>query len=291
VQGFFAASATIPASGVVDTLIDVVLPPGLLPGRLSHRIRYALPPNDPFRAFVQSEVIRGPRVTVDSRRALIVVPPVHGSGWFVQNGCCGTSESTHSLVRLAVNGSELQHPETFAIDWAREEGGRLFTGDGSALRDHFAFGSVVSSSTGGVVVSARDGFPEQPALLQEPPVGITQGNYLGNYVIVRVRPGVYAYYTHLERGSVAVKVGQQVRTGQRLARVGNSGNSTSPHLHFGLLDTGNPQAANSLPFEFARFTLIGTSPVNQITEPIRPTGPSGLRKNAYPLVFSIVNFP
>jgi Peptidase family M23 len=290
-QGFGAASATIPASGVVDTLIDVVLPRGQPPRQLSHRIRYALPPGDPFRAFVQSEVIRGPRVRVDTRRALIVAPPVRGSGWLVLNGCCGTLESTHSLVRLAVNGSDFQHPETFAIDWVREEGGRLFTGNGAALRDHFAFGAAVSSSTSGVVVSARDGFPEQtPAILQEPPAGITQGNYLGNYVIVRVRPGVYAYYAHLERGSVAVKVKQRVKTGQRLARLGDSGNSTTPHLHWGFLDTPNPQAANSLPFEFRRFTLVGSFPGNPFTEPIRVRGPSGVRKSAYPLVFSVVNF-
>jgi murein DD-endopeptidase MepM/ murein hydrolase activator NlpD len=192
---------------------------------------------------------------------------------------------------LAVNGSELRHQELFHIDWVREEGGRAFTGDGSGLREHFAFGAAVISSTSGIVTSARDGLADHtPAILPAPPGGLTPSSFAGNYVIVRVRPGVYAYYVHLERGSVAVKVGQRVRTGQRLGALGNSGNSTAPHLHFGFGDGPNPLTANALPFEFDRFTLAGTFPGNPYTEPIRPSGPTGVRKRAHPLLGSIVNF-
>jgi hypothetical protein len=286
-----APSATIPASGVVDTEIDVLLGPGRAPGRLSHRIRYTLAADDPLHAVVESKVIRGPWVSVDSRRALIVAPPLRGSGWLVLNGCCSASESSHTLVRLAVNGSELRHQELFHIDWVREEGGRAFTGDGSALREHFAFGAAVISSTSGIVASARDGLADQtPAILPAPPGGLTPSSFLGNYVIVRVRAGVYAVYVHLERGSVAVKVGQRVRTGQRLGALGNSGNSTAPHLHFGFVDGPNPLTATALPFEFDRFTLVGTFPGNPYTQPIRPSGPSGPRKDAEPLLGNVVNF-
>jgi Peptidase family M23 len=265
--------------------------PGALPGRLSHRIRYTLAPDDPLRALVQSELIRGPRVTVDSRRALIVAPPLRGSGWLVLNGCCSTAESSHTLVRLAVNGSELRHQELFHIDWVREEGGRAFTGDGSALREHFAFGAAVSSATSGVVTSARDGLADQtPAILPAPPGGLTPSSFAGNYVVVRVRADVYAAYVHLERGSVAVKVGERVRTGHRLGALGNSGNSTAPHLHFGFLDGPNPLTATALPFEFDRFTLVGSFPGNPFTGPIRVSGPSGPRKSAEPLLANVVNF-
>jgi hypothetical protein len=286
-----APSATISASGVVDTEIDVLLGPGRAPGRLSHRIRYTLAADDPLHAVVESKVIRGPRVTVDPRRALIVAPPLRGSGWFVLNGCCSASESSHTLVRLAVNGSELRHQQLFHIDWIREEGGRAFTGDGSALREHFAFGAAVSSSTSGVVTSARDGLADQtPAILPAAPGGLTPSSFLGNYVVVRVSARVYAVYVHLERGSVAVKVGQRVRTGQRLGALGNSGNSTAPHLHFGFVDGPNPLTATALPFEFDRFTLVGTFPGNPFTARVRPSGPSGPRKNAEPLLYNVVNF-
>jgi murein DD-endopeptidase MepM/ murein hydrolase activator NlpD len=89
---------------------------------------------------------------------------------------------------------------------------------------------------------------------------------------------------------VAVKVGQRVRTGQRLGALGNSGNSTAPHLHFGFGDGPNLLTANALPFEFDRFTLAGAFPGNPYTEPIRPSGPTGVRKRAHPLLGSIVNF-
>jgi hypothetical protein len=116
---------------------------------------------------------------------------------------------------LADDGSRLTHPETFAIDWIRIEGGSLFRGDGTALEDHFAFGQVVTSATGGVVVSAREDMPEETPF-QEPRAIRRSDDYGGNHVIVRVRPGVYALYGHLQPGSVRVQQGERVTTGQPL---------------------------------------------------------------------------
>ena len=58
-------------------------------------------------------------------------------------------------------------------------------------------------------------------------------DFAGNQVVVRIQPGVFATYAHLQPGSIAVGVGEQVRTGQRLGRLGSSGNSTAPHLTSG----------------------------------------------------------
>ena len=54
---------------------------------------------------------------------------------------------------------------------------------------------------------------------------------LGNYVIMR-RGDVFAAFAHLAPDSVAVATGQTVGTGDMLGRVGHTGNSTAPHLHF-----------------------------------------------------------
>ncbi len=48
--------------------------------------------------------------------------------------------------------------------------------------------------------------------------------------------GRYAAYLHMQTGSVRVKIGQRLRTGQIIGRLGNSGNTTGPHLHFGIQD-------------------------------------------------------
>jgi murein DD-endopeptidase MepM/ murein hydrolase activator NlpD len=58
-------------------------------------------------------------------------------------------------------------------------------------------------------------------------------------VILDLGGGRYAFDAHLQPGTIRVKPGDRVRTGQILDLVGNSGNSTEPHLHFHLPD-GNP---------------------------------------------------
>ncbi|MEV1047136.1 M23 family metallopeptidase [Streptomyces sp. NPDC049916] len=71
---------------------------------------------------------------------------------------------------------------------------------------------------------------------------------LGNHVVLDLGGGTYAVYAHLRRGSAAVAAGDTVRSGQEIGRVGNSGNTTEPHLHFHLMDGPDPDAARGVPF-------------------------------------------
>jgi hypothetical protein len=71
----------------------------------------------------------------------------------------------------------------------------------------------------------------------------------GNYVIVE-GDKASAFYAHLQVGSVAVGSGDEVRAGDLLGSVGNSGNSTMPHLHFHLMDRPHIQAARGVPCMF-----------------------------------------
>jgi MYXO-CTERM domain-containing protein len=58
------------------------------------------------------------------------------------------------------------------------------------------------------------------------------GSGFGNYVKVEHADGKSTYYAHLMKGSLTVKNGDSVSCGQHLGKVGSSGNSTGPHLHF-----------------------------------------------------------
>ena len=75
----------------------------------------------------------------------------------------------------------------------------------------------------------------------------------GNHVILRhdVSGGpVYSVYAHLQPGSVTAKVGERVKVGARIGKLGGSGNSTEPHLHFHLCDSPDALMCRGLPVHF-----------------------------------------
>jgi hypothetical protein len=245
----------IPASGSAAVLVDVAVPRGQVPEGLTHRIAYALAPDDPAASPVESLTVDGPELAVDRRAPVVIAPPVHGPGWVNAFSCCDPT-SIHRGVRAAVDGAQIVKSETFAIDWILLEDGRFFEGDGGRNEQWFAYGADVTAAAPGTVVAARDGQPDGTPM-RLPTASAEPVDGAGNHVIVQIEPGVWAFYAHLEPGSVAVEIGDQVVTGQPIGRLGNSGNSIGPHLHFGLIDGLNPLTANSVPMVLARYDLTG----------------------------------
>ena len=148
-------TALVPASGALAVVLDVVVPPDQVPERLSHRITYDLAPDAQFATIIGSREIAGPELAVDPFAPVVIAPPLRGTGWINANGCCDASD--HRSIRLAVDGSRIVKPETFAIDWMRIEDGRLYTGDGTRNEDYFAFGAEVHAVADGTVAFVRDG--------------------------------------------------------------------------------------------------------------------------------------
>lgn len=74
-------------------------------------------------------------------------------------------------------------------------------------------------------------------------------NPAGNYVRILHDDGTMGVYLHLMRGSVTVAEGTRVQAGQQIARSGNTGNSTGPHLHF-VVQRNVGLALESIPFDF-----------------------------------------
>ncbi len=66
----------------------------------------------------------------------------------------------------------------------------------------------------------------------------------------------YAALVHLQTGSIQVSVGQHIKKGEVIGRVGHSGNSFSPHLHFQLMDSSDILTANGLPCAFEQYELF-----------------------------------
>ncbi|WP_433038168.1 M23 family metallopeptidase [Actinomycetospora sp. CA-053990] len=112
-----------------------------------------------------------------------------------------------------------------AIDFVEVVDGRTHDGDGSRLEDFLIFGQPVLAVSDARVTEASDGLPDLPI------GGYTRRDMAGNHVILDIGGGHYVLYGHLEQGSVRVRAGEQVRRGQVIGQVGDSGNSGEPHLH------------------------------------------------------------
>ncbi len=154
------------------------------------------------------------------------------------------------------NGHFLNANQRFAIDFyiTEEEGGKRKSHRerGKQNADYFAFGQEVLAPADGTVLQVVDGVPDNTP-------GQTDVYYrIGNTVVLSLGNGEYAHLCHLQNGSTRVRPGDQVRRGQVLARCGNSGNSTSPHLHFQLTDGPLFSHSASLPAYFKNVLKSGT---------------------------------
>lgn len=107
--------------------------------------------------------------------------------------------------------------------WSFHGGIDIVLGYGSSA------GIPVIASASGTVVTAYSGW-----------------SGYGHTVVIDHGNGIKTRYAHMYPGSIAVRVGQKVYQGQQIGRIGSTGNSTGPHLHFEVLVGGNK--VNPLPY-------------------------------------------
>jgi Peptidase family M23 len=282
-------TVVVPPSVAVQTVVDVALPADArVPGRLSHRLDYDFPPDALFHQIIGSRQVDGPVLRVERRQPIVISPPLKGSGWVAVNACC--QPSSHRSFVLAANGGFVT-PEVFAIDWIQVRDGRLAEGDGSTNEQWFGHGEPIFAAASGEVVEVVNDKPEVPPgiSLDDNPTIQTTVDFGGNHALIRIRRGVYALYAHMIPGSIQVQVGDRVETGQQLGLLGNTGNTSAPHLHFGLIDGLGVLSSDSLPFVIDRFTFEGQAefmPTGEVTI----TGTPRRVRNAHPLTNSVASF-
>jgi len=137
------------------------------------------------------------------------------------------------------------------------------------------YGKEAIAIAEGEVVECHDQYPENPTagvlstreqiikLAHEHgfnPVGA------GNYIILKHENEEYSFYAHFIPGSLQVKKGDGVKQGQALGKMGNSGNSEGPHLHFQLMDGPSFLTGRGLPCEFTNIKNIFGEPVKIIDQ-------------------------
>ena len=140
--------------------------------------------------------------------------------------CC---DGPHRRSIQPVNG-KLYLSQRFASDWNGVDArNRSVVGDPAVNANWTFYGKPVLAVADARVVEAVDRFPDQMA---NAPTPVTIREADGKHVILALGDGRYAFYAHLEPNSVRVRRGDRVREREVLVRLGNSGSSTGPHLHF-----------------------------------------------------------
>ena len=162
--------------------------------------------------------------------------------------------------------------QTYAVDFVKlGSDNNFFQGSGMALEEHYSWGQPVYATAGGKVAyvcfdmpDLQPGAPPNPRMFRDDPRRL-----LGNAVAISHANGEFSYYGALQQASLQVNDGQMIRRGTLIGRVGNSGSSPGPHLHFHLMEGPNPFIDQGLPVKFSHFSAGGQYFENPMTIPTR----------------------
>jgi murein DD-endopeptidase MepM/ murein hydrolase activator NlpD len=220
------------------------------PQSLRNRVTIEQGPPDSLRV----QQLEGPVVPV-TRETIVISPPLRGGPWLAGNGPAARSGHRRALVST---GGTPTIAQRFAIDWVKVND-KFLTHQGDSLKNenYYAEGNDALAVADGRVVAVKDGIPENVPGITSRAVPITLETVGGNHVIIDIGNGHYAFYAHLKPGSIRVRVGDQVKRGQVIGLVGNSGNSTEPHLHFHISDANSPLGSEGIPYAYDSFELVG----------------------------------
>jgi len=167
--------------------------------------------------------------------------------WLVANGGI-TEEASHSWELLN---------QRFAYDFVvADSSGRRHRGTGDKLEDYYCYGKPVLAPAEGVVVAVKDRVRDAPRP-GDLWLDCWSRDFRGNHVVIRHAEREYSLMAHFIPGSLKVRRGERVARGQEIARCGNSGHSTEPHLHFQLQDTRQFYNAVGCPVKFSDLVVEG----------------------------------
>ncbi|WP_052434234.1 M23 family metallopeptidase [Streptacidiphilus melanogenes] len=274
-----------------------------IPRQIVHRIRVTFPTGQAGGLVPADVTVTVAPTAVSHLPAPVVAPPLAGTRWFDANGCCRLVSAHRGSVN-PLDG-RTNFPERSAIDFIKlNDRDRLFTGPATKISSYAYYGTPVTAAADGEVVELRDGLPDQVPTM-EPPLGqLPLADFAGNHIIEKFTYAghtYYALYAHMKPGSVRahVHLGEHLRVGQQVGQLGNSGNSSAPHLHFQVMDRSSALASQGIPYAFDRFFLRGRAAsenvVTDVLDGRRFTYARGVRpgpqRRRLPLYLDLVDFP
>jgi murein DD-endopeptidase len=253
-------------------------PDAAMPHRLRHRLVFVSGDVQQAESAKAVATLEDFPVEVSADAVPVLGSPFRKGVWVAGDG--PANDSPHRRAFLAIDG-HVHAPERFASDWVKV-GPNGDSHQGSARNeDYWGYGEDILAVADGEVIRVVDGIEDNtPHQLPQP---VTLDNILGNYIVLRIAPNRYVTYAHLQKGSVKVAPQQQVRRGTIMARLGNSGQATAPHLHLQVTDGPSPLESEGVPFIFDQFTDFGPGETYEANK-----HPSIPRKHALPVKDEVV---
>jgi hypothetical protein len=282
------ANRTIQGGGSVLVFLSVDLGKAAAPNAIEHRLSVLDSKGGAH------DIVPAP-LNVSPEHPIVVAPPLRGQ-WLAGDSVSDAPDAAHRRAVLIENGRAYV-AQRFAIDWVQVEtvDGKTATWKGPEDRNesYFCWDKPIYSVADGKVVGMSDGTPENTPHSQTFAISIDFNNAAGNHVVVEIAPRRYVLYAHMRPGTVAVKVGDDVRAGQILGHVGNTGSSAEPHLHMHIDDEPSFLAGNGMPYEFTSGEASGPIAAN-VSSPTAvqfgPIGPQHPFTDDYPAPNALVTF-
>lgn len=179
--------------------------------------------------------------------------------WYTGNGGV-TKNTSHSWEIL---------PQRFAYDFIIvDEEGESYRGDKKDLHSYYCYGKDILAPADGVVISIKNNFPDC-RIMSDGQTDPDTPDIGGNRIIIKHSSNEYSAICHLMPESVIVQKGQTVKRGDVIAKCGNSGNTTEPHIHFQVQNTAHFYSCIGLPILFsniqkrlyAKHNVVDTRPL------------------------------
>lgn len=157
--------------------------------------------------------------------------------WFVIWG------GTNSLINYHYDYEN----QRYAYDFVVMNEGRSYDGDPTLNESYYAFDKEYLAPADGTVVHVENDVEDN-----EPVGTMNEEQPFGNYVILDHGNEEYSYLVHFKHQSIEVEEGDEIKQGDLLGVVGNSGNSSEPHIHFHVADSPDPADSKSIRINFDR---------------------------------------
>jgi hypothetical protein len=235
-------------------------------------------------------------LTVKPDSPLVVAPPLRGPGWIAGDSANNNPDAAHRRAVLFDHGNAYI-AQRYAIDWVKYQlvngVAQTWSGPENKNSSYFCYDAPIYSMTAGRVVEVMDGVPENVPHSGKVAIDVNFANAAGNHVVVDIGYSLYALYAHMRPGTIKVKKGEIVKAGDVLGHIGNTGNSTEPHLHEHIDNQPSFLAGQGVPYEFDYYEASGAN--NLINGPhdrmtITQAGELTTFTNDYPAANAAVTF-